>query len=188
MALPKYKTSRANTHSRRANWKASAVQTVTCPNCGSEAFPHMACPSCGTFRGRVYREAVRSAHTKQAPSRLYLLKPCHRRVAGFFFCFDLPERFNASFVSERFPTFGAFGLVQRSKRGEFISRLEGLGLCSAPNTRQVAHIWSLSLWLSLKALGFLRRCVAWGVAVLQGFWWLAWVQRSVTLKFSGKNL
>ena len=65
MALPKYKTSRANTHSRRANWKASAVQTVTCPNCGSEAFPHMACPSCGTFRGRVYREAIRSAHNNQ---------------------------------------------------------------------------------------------------------------------------
>ena len=65
MALPKYKTSRANTHSRRANWKASAVQTVTCPNCGSQAFPHMACPSCGTFRGRVYREAIRSEHTKQ---------------------------------------------------------------------------------------------------------------------------
>lgn len=63
MALPKYKTSRANTHSRRANWKASAVQTVTCPNCGSEAFPHMACPSCGNFRGRVYSEAIRSAHT-----------------------------------------------------------------------------------------------------------------------------
>ena len=34
MALPKYKTSRANTHSRRANWKAKAAQTVTCPNCG----------------------------------------------------------------------------------------------------------------------------------------------------------
>ena len=51
MALPKYKTSRANTHSRRANWKAKAAQTVTCP-------------SCGAYRGRVYREAVRSIHTK----------------------------------------------------------------------------------------------------------------------------
>ena len=41
MALPKYKTSRANTHSRRANWKAKAAQTVTCPNCGAPSLPHM---------------------------------------------------------------------------------------------------------------------------------------------------
>ena len=48
MALPKYKTSRANTHSRRANWKATAAQTIACPNCGAPALPHMACPSCGS--------------------------------------------------------------------------------------------------------------------------------------------
>ena len=64
MALPKYKTSRANTHSRRANWKATGTATVTCPNCGAPAQPHMACPSCGSFRGRVYREAIQSIHTK----------------------------------------------------------------------------------------------------------------------------
>ena len=64
MALPKYKTSRANTHSRRANWKAIAAQTIACPNCGAPALPHMACPSCGSYRGRVYRAAIRSAHTK----------------------------------------------------------------------------------------------------------------------------
>ena len=52
MALPKYKTSRANTHSRRANWKATAAQTIACPNCGAPALPHM------------YRAAIRSAHTK----------------------------------------------------------------------------------------------------------------------------
>ena len=64
MALPKYKTSRANTHSRRANWQATAAQTIACPNCGAPALPHMACPSCGSYRGRVYRAAIRSAHTK----------------------------------------------------------------------------------------------------------------------------
>ena len=25
---------------------------------------HVACLSCGSYRGRVYREAIRSAHTK----------------------------------------------------------------------------------------------------------------------------
>lgn len=29
MALPKYKTSRANTHSRRSNWKAKVPQLAT---------------------------------------------------------------------------------------------------------------------------------------------------------------
>lgn len=29
MALPKYRTSRAHTHSRRANWKAKSPQLVT---------------------------------------------------------------------------------------------------------------------------------------------------------------
>lgn len=64
MALPKYKTSRANTRSRRANWKASAAQTVTCVSCGAPALPHMACPSCGAFRGRTYREAVHAGHAQ----------------------------------------------------------------------------------------------------------------------------
>jgi large subunit ribosomal protein L32 len=64
MALPKYKTSRANTHSRRANWKATATVTVSCPNCGAPALPHMACPSCGSFRGRTYSSAIQSLHTK----------------------------------------------------------------------------------------------------------------------------
>ena len=47
MALPKYKTSRANTHSRRSNWKASATTTISCPNCGA-------------FRGRTYRSAIKA--------------------------------------------------------------------------------------------------------------------------------
>ena len=29
MALPKYKTSRANTHSRRSNWKAAPAQLAS---------------------------------------------------------------------------------------------------------------------------------------------------------------
>lgn len=62
MALPKYKTSRANTHSRRANWKAQAVATVTCPNCGAPALPHQACPACGSYHGRTYKSAMKADH------------------------------------------------------------------------------------------------------------------------------
>lgn len=64
MALPKYKMSRANTHTRRSAWKTKAVATVACPNCGEAKLPHYACPSCGQFRGRVYREAIHSTFTK----------------------------------------------------------------------------------------------------------------------------
>lgn len=62
MALPKYKMSRANTRSRRANWKAKPVATIECPSCGNPTMPHVACPTCGTYRGRVYREAVNARY------------------------------------------------------------------------------------------------------------------------------
>ncbi|HEX3004091.1 MAG TPA: 50S ribosomal protein L32, partial [Angustibacter sp.] len=33
MAVPKRKTSRSNTRSRRANWKTTAVTLSACPQC-----------------------------------------------------------------------------------------------------------------------------------------------------------
>jgi|GEM_PF-93618 len=63
MALPKYKTSRANTHSRRANWKATAAQTIACPNCGAPALPHMAFPELRLLpRPRVPRSHSLRSH------------------------------------------------------------------------------------------------------------------------------
>ncbi|MHA3704842.1 50S ribosomal protein L32 [Jatrophihabitans sp. YIM 134969] len=54
MAVPKRKMSRSNTRSRRAQWKTSAVQLVTCPNraCGHQKLPHTACRNCGQYDGR----------------------------------------------------------------------------------------------------------------------------------------
>ncbi|MDR1441483.1 MAG: 50S ribosomal protein L32 [Bifidobacteriaceae bacterium] len=60
MAVPKRKTSRANTRSRRAQWKTSATALTTCPHCGSPTRPHTACPTCGTYKGRLYGRAERS--------------------------------------------------------------------------------------------------------------------------------
>jgi len=55
VAVPKRRTSRSNTRSRRAHWKASAPTLVTCSNraCGKPTLPHTACPACGTYRGRA---------------------------------------------------------------------------------------------------------------------------------------
>lgn len=63
MATPKYKMSRANTHTRRSAWRAQPVHTEKCSHCGEPRLSMMACPHCGFWRGRVYEDAV-SKHMK----------------------------------------------------------------------------------------------------------------------------
>ena len=62
MAVPKRKTSRSNTRSRRANWKATVVGVTACKQCKAPTQPHTACPSCGYYKGRRYEVAERSEH------------------------------------------------------------------------------------------------------------------------------
>jgi large subunit ribosomal protein L32 len=52
VAVPKRKTSRSNTRSRRANWKAAPLTLATCDRCKQPKLPHAACPTCGTYRKR----------------------------------------------------------------------------------------------------------------------------------------
>jgi large subunit ribosomal protein L32 len=52
VAVPKRKMSRSNTRSRRAQWKATPVATVACPQCRSPKLPHAVCTVCGTYKGR----------------------------------------------------------------------------------------------------------------------------------------
>ena len=53
MAVPKKKTSKAKSRSRRASaWKLSAPALSTCPQCGNAKTPHVVCPSCGWYHGR----------------------------------------------------------------------------------------------------------------------------------------
>jgi large subunit ribosomal protein L32 len=56
VAVPKRKMSRSNTRSRRAQWKATVVATVACPQCRSPKLPHTACSVCGTYNGRQVLE------------------------------------------------------------------------------------------------------------------------------------
>ncbi|PID96519.1 MAG: 50S ribosomal protein L32 [Actinomycetales bacterium] len=60
MAVPKRKTSRSNTRSRRAQWKAEPVVLTACPQCTQPTLPHRACPSCGRYQGRYYAAAERA--------------------------------------------------------------------------------------------------------------------------------
>lgn len=52
MPVPKRKTSRSNTRSRRSQWKAAAPTLVACARCGEKKLSHTACPSCGTYAKR----------------------------------------------------------------------------------------------------------------------------------------
>ena len=60
MAVPKRKMSRSNTRSRRAQWKTSAAQLVTCANpaCKAKRLPHTACPECGQYGPKGERRQV----------------------------------------------------------------------------------------------------------------------------------
>jgi large subunit ribosomal protein L32 len=54
LAVPKKKTSKSKTRSRRASaWKLSAPARSVCPRCGAAKTPHTVCPSCGWYKNRV---------------------------------------------------------------------------------------------------------------------------------------
>jgi large subunit ribosomal protein L32 len=53
VAVPKRKTSRSRTRSRKANWLRTAPPTVaTCPRCKEAMRPHTVCGVCGFYAGR----------------------------------------------------------------------------------------------------------------------------------------
>ena len=58
MAVPKQRTGRASTHTRRsANDRISAPARTVCPKCGEVKLPHRVCPSCGFYKNREVIEA-----------------------------------------------------------------------------------------------------------------------------------
>ncbi len=57
MAVPKKKTSRSNTRSRRAHFfQAIKTPRSVCPNCGETKLPHRICLNCGYYKGKKVLE------------------------------------------------------------------------------------------------------------------------------------
>ena len=52
MAVPKKRTGKSAQATRRANWKATKPEVVTCPNCGEFALAHTVCTACGYYKGK----------------------------------------------------------------------------------------------------------------------------------------
>lgn len=53
MAVPKRKTGRSRTHTRRsANDRIDSPARSVCPQCGEVKLPHRVCSNCGYYRNR----------------------------------------------------------------------------------------------------------------------------------------
>ncbi len=52
MAVPKRKTGRAKTNSRRSSHVLEAPSKSTCPQCHEVKLPHRVCGNCGYYAGR----------------------------------------------------------------------------------------------------------------------------------------
>lgn len=52
MAVPKRKTGRAKTNSRRSSHSLQAPAKSVCPSCGQVKLPHRVCMNCGQYNGQ----------------------------------------------------------------------------------------------------------------------------------------
>lgn len=52
MSVPKKKTLKKATKSRRADEALKKTTTTKCDNCGEETLPHHACIECGYYKGK----------------------------------------------------------------------------------------------------------------------------------------
>jgi len=53
MAVPKRKTSKAKSRTRKASaWRLGAPARSLCPQCHQAKLPHTVCPNCGWYGGR----------------------------------------------------------------------------------------------------------------------------------------
>ncbi len=60
MAVPKRRTSKTKTRTRRSHDHVAAPNVVRCPQCDEPKLSHHACPNCGTYRGRQALEVSES--------------------------------------------------------------------------------------------------------------------------------
>jgi large subunit ribosomal protein L32 len=58
MANPTHRHSKSRRDKRRANWKISTPNIVTCPECQEPLLSHRVCPNCGSYKGKKIIEVI----------------------------------------------------------------------------------------------------------------------------------
>jgi large subunit ribosomal protein L32 len=58
MANPTHRHTRSRRDKRRANWKASSLNIILCPECQEPTISHRVCPNCGVYKGKKIVEVV----------------------------------------------------------------------------------------------------------------------------------
>lgn len=53
MAVPKQKTTKHNTLTRRSHNAVEPVASMNCPKCGGTKLPHNVCPKCGSYKDKT---------------------------------------------------------------------------------------------------------------------------------------
>ena len=63
MALPKHRSSKQKTRSRRAHHALGRPNLAQCKHCGAYTSPHRVCPACGWYKDRIVLENLHEHHT-----------------------------------------------------------------------------------------------------------------------------
>lgn len=65
MAVPKKKTSKTRTRTRRSHHAIKRRNFVKCKNCGASMLPHRACSECGFINGKMVIDTRSRKEIKQ---------------------------------------------------------------------------------------------------------------------------
>ena len=66
MAVPKCKTSKQKTRSRRAHHALGKPNLSSCKNCGIYVMPHQVCNECGWYKNQIVKQPKEKKPKKSA--------------------------------------------------------------------------------------------------------------------------
>ncbi len=65
MAVPKKRHTKSRRNRRRGNIFLNKPTLTSCPNCGKDSLPHMACSNCGYYKGKEVIDVFKKMNKKE---------------------------------------------------------------------------------------------------------------------------